>query len=935
MRVPLATYRLQLNPSFRFVDARAQVPYLARLGISDIYASPILQATPGSLHGYDVTDPNELNPGLGSIEDFQSLAKTVGDHRMGWVQDIVPNHMAYASENRMLMDVFESGPHSRFYDFFDVFRDHPEMELRTRVLAPFLGALLEECLRNGQLRLVLDPEGLAIRYYDWRLPLALKSYEVVLRPRIEQLEEELGGADRRLATFVQVCDAFAGLAETADSPQRRVWLHDTKDALWELYERDGVLRSHLDGVLEFFNHVPEGPVEGSPLHALLEQQVFKLVFWQVAHETINYRRFFYLSDFISLRIEDPDVFQTAQSRILDLARAGVFTGLRIDHVDGLYDPRGYLARLRETLPDVYLVVEKILELDEALPTGWSIQGTSGYKFCNYVNGIFCRQENEQAFTNVYHEFIGSELDYDRLLYAEKRKILEQRMAGEVAYLSHLFMEAFASSGPHDAECIRKALTALMATFPVYRTYVDESHFTDQDREFLATAIESAAQRVPECAEDLERIGSLLLSEPQSGTEQGTPTAPQRFLMRFQQFTGPAMAKGFEDTLLYVYNRLVSLNEVGGSPNEFGLSLERFHRFNQARAQNWPFAMNATSTHDSKRGEDIRARLNVLSEIPDRWQQAITRWSQINALHKQPYGETTAPYPNDEYMLYQTLIGAMPFDAAEHEDFPRRVQEYTTKVIREAKAHGSWVDPNEEYEQACLRFIERILDRSASPAFWADFLPFQEEISEYGVHNTLSQTLLKITCPGLPDFYQGAELWDLNLVDPDNRRAVDFEQRARLLQEVEAIPTDDNREQLAALLRSKRDGRVKLFLIQRGLKARRENWDLFEAAEYVPASVAGARAQHVVAFFRTSQGRYALTIVPRFPTSLIRPGESPTGRDVWSDTRINLPADGPSQWHDAITGKLLSTQDELFIGDALTDFPVAVLVGQAATDQVRP
>ncbi len=924
MHIPVATYRLQLAPSFRFRDARALIPYLSQLGISDLYASPILKATRGSTHGYDMTDPDELNPELGTQEDFEALAAEVQAHRMGWLQDIVPNHMAYSSENRMLMDVFENGPRSAFYEYFDVFRDHPEPELRNRILAPFLASPLEEVLRRGDMRLVLDDRGLAARYLAWRFPLLLKSYGAVLWRDQAHLGSSPAGAGSPWRAFVALRDRFARLSEMDDSARKHRQVAEAKETLARLYHEHPTIHLHIDGVLESFHRHAEGAVEHSPLYRLLEQQVFKPVFWQVAFEKINYRRFFYLSDFIALRIEEPQVFQRVHRKIVELTKAGVFTGLRIDHVDGLYDPRAYLGRLRDALPDCYLVVEKILELDESLPTGWPIQGTSGYKFCNHVNGLFCKGENGEALTRIYHDFIGAAPDYTQLLYDEKRKILQERMAGEVAYLAHVAMEALRQDGLLTPESVQQALTALMAAFPVYRTYVDAHYFTDRDRAFLTEAVAEAGSRCPDCREGIGQIARLLRSDPQEGS-LGSRQARQHFLMRFQQFTGPAMAKGFEDTLLYVYNRFISLNEVGGDPHELGLSLDQFHRFNQARARHWPHAVNATSTHDSKRGEDVRARLNVLSEIPARWRQAVARWAGMNERHKQRHNGISIPDRNEEYLLYQTLVGALPFDERRYDSFTQRIREYMTKAVREAKIHSNWVQPDVQYEGACLQFVDSILSRSAENRFWADFLPFQREVSEYGIYNSLSQTTLKMTCPGLPDFYQGAELWHLNLVDPDNRRPVDFGRRAQFLKELRATRVSARSRLLRTLMHSRQDGRIKLFLVHRGLRARQEHRDVFEMGDYVPASVQGSRAQHVVAFFRVRQNRHALAVVPRFLTSLVRPGAFPTGRQVWEDTRIALPSKAPGQWRDAITGKTCSARGEMFVGDTLSDFPVSILL----------
>ncbi len=925
MRIPAATYRLQFNRSFRFPEARALVPYLASLGISDVYASPILRATQSSTHGYDVTNPDELNPELGTWEDFTALTAEVQAHHMGWLQDIVPNHMAYSSENRMLMDVFEHGQRSRYWEFFDIFRDHPDPELRTKLLAPFLAAPLAEVLQRGELRLALDGEGFALRYFDWRFPLHLASYASVLEHGREQ--QDSMGDDPQMQACVALADTFACLSEMADSPDKKRRLAEARQQLARLNDEHPMTRRYIDGVLESFNRPPQGPVEESPLYKLLQEQIVKPVFWQTSYERINYRRFFYLSDFIALRVEEPQVFDRIHRKILELTRAGHLTGLRVDHIDGLYNPREYLLRLREAAPETYMVVEKILELDESLPTGWPIQGTSGYKFCNYVNGIFCQRENEEAFTRIYHEFIGAKPDYARMLYEEKRKILEWRMAGEVAYLAHLASQVSTGGGPARVEPMRRTLTALMAALPVYRTYVDAHHFTDQDRAFLTEAIAKARAECPDCGQEIDHITELLLLDPHHESDPRLQGARQHFLMRFQQFTGPAMAKGFEDTLLYVYNRFISLNEVGGDPTTFGLSLDRFHRFNQARAANWPHAMNATSTHDSKRSEDVRARLNVLSEIPDRWEQAVRRWAALNEPHRQRCQDGWAPDRNDEYLLYQTLVGALPFEEGEYDDFRQRVQDYMVKAVREAKAHGNWVQPDEHYEAACVQFVASVLDPTPRNRFWSDLRAFQREISDYGIYNSLAQTTLKMTCPGLPDFYRGAELWDLSLVDPDNRRPVDFDWRARVLRELQETPPSEYARLAQTLLQSRNDGRIKFFLILQGLRVRREHRDLFDAGAYLPASVAGSKAPHIVAFFRAYQGAYALTVVPRFVTSLVPPGGAPTGRKIWEDTRIGLPADAPSDWHDAITGRSLSAWGESLVGDILAEFPVAILLGQ--------
>jgi len=923
MRVPVATYRLQFGPSFGFQDARGVIPYLSKLGISDVYASPILKATQGSTHGYDVTDPTELNPQLGTPDDFLTLGADRKAHGIGWIQDMVPNHMVYSSENAPLMDIFENGPQSEYVDWFDVFRDHPDPELNTKILTPFLGQPLDDALREGQLHLVLDHGGLALRYYDWRLPLCLDSYDGVLGQGLDEGIAGLGSDEATAKALRRLCTGWTNLSDMSPGPERRERVAAAKQRLVKSLAGNDAIAAHLQRVLDFYNSADDASQRQSRLGSLIDRQWYKPVFWKNAGRAINYRRFFYLNDFISLRIERPDVFAKVHEKILELTDAGLITGLRIDHIDGLHDPLSYLCQLRQCVPDGYLVVEKILELEETLPSGWPIEGTSGYKFCNYLNGLFCDCGSEPMFTDIYHEFLGAEVDYLTLLYDAKRRILREHMRGEVAYLTHLITVALEDDFDRASESYEQALAALMAAFPVYRTYIDAQQFKDQDRVFITAAVLDAKRREPDYQECIDQIGRLLLSYQPFAAPSPEQDKLRYVAMRFQQFTGPAMAKGLEDTLFYTYNRFISLNEVGGDPDFFGIPLDRFHRFNEMRARHWPHAMNATSTHDAKRGEDVRARLNVLSEIPDRWREAVGRWAHINSCHKQLCDGLAVPDANDEYFLYQTLVGALPCDLQQFESFKDRLKEYTLKALREAKRHTTWSEPNEPYERGCLAFIDRILDRNEDNAFWADFLPFQKEIGAYGVYNSLSQTTLKITCPGLPDFYQGAELWDLNLVDPDNRRPVDFDIRLEALKALEAASSEGSADIGATLLASKEDGRVKQFLIRRLLELRAAQRRVFDEGDYLALEVSGPWARHIVAFERASEDARILIIVPRFLTTLVKPDELPVGEKIWGDTCINLPRTCFGVYHNALTGERFEAKGPVNVGDALAIFPVGV------------
>ena len=851
MNVPTSTYRLQFSPSFGFKDAETLVPYLHALGISDIYASPIFRANKASTHGYDVTNPNELNPELGSAEDFSGLTAKRNEYSIGWIQDIVPNHMAYSSDNLMLMDIFENGPNSKYADFFDVAWDHPDESLQGKILAPFLGQPFSQALRDGEIRLERNDFRLAVRYYDLRFPLALSSYS---------LDES-----------------------RSDMP---------------------------------------------PLDRLLEKQFFKLCFWKQASESINYRRFFYLNDFIGLKVEKPEVFSQTHKLISEFVDRGVFTGLRIDHIDGLYDPAQYLVRLRRLAGDRYIVVEKILDLDESLPAHWPVQGTTGYDFCNYVNGIFVRRENEHAFSETYRKFVGRPMHYDELLRGNKRAICEKYMAGDIDYLVHLLrvaVQEYPGSCDELSQNLRRAVIEIITVFAVYRTYINDESCRREDRTYVKEAIDAAKRENPSLQKVIELVGKCLLLDLPGMELSSIADKIIDFIMRFQQLSGPIMAKGFEDTLLYNYNRLISLNEVGSSPNRFGISLDEFHTFNAAKVAHWPHGLNTTSTHDTKRGEDVRARINVLTEMPELWNAKVSHWKQINAAFKSKCHGMFAPDSNDEYLLYQTLIGAMPFDPEEYESFKGRIKQYIIKVVREAKVRSSWIEPNEQYEQAFYRFVDRILDSSCSSEFWSDFLPIQKRITAYGVFNSLSQALLKMTSPGVPDFYQGSELWDLSLVDPDNRRPINFEERRRFLDEIRNGRHDAHMEIIDELLRTRQDGRIKLFLIFKVLNARRQRAGLFEKGDYHPLKVRGKYRSHIVGFLRNFRDQYAAAIAPRFLMSLVNTDELPLGIDIWQDTEILWPASLGGQWRDVITGDSVQVEKTTRVGHILARFPVSLLI----------
>lgn len=884
MRIPVATYRLQLNSSFGFKAAKDIVPYLAALGISDIYASPIFQARAGSAHGYDVVNHNKLSPELGGREDFLELVGKLKEQGMGLLLDMVPNHMAYSIENPAMASILERGERSNYYSFFDVDWNYRRPGLRGRILAPFLGEHYGDALEKGEIKLKFDQSGFAIDYHGLLFPLRLESYT-----------ELLGEEDR--------------LGDENQDPAKQKKLH------WELYSKDGAFKAFLDSRLKAYNGEMGRPESFDLLDSLLSQQLFRLSFWSAASQEINYRRFFTINNLISLRIERQEVFDHVHSMLLRMAAQGEVTGIRVDHIDGLYDPKEYLERLRAQVGDFYVTVEKILGWNEDLPD-WPVQGTTGYDFLNYLNGIFCNKENALSFAWIYSNFTGLRSTYDNVVYEKKRLILERYMSGEVDNLAHI-LKSLAENDRHGRDLtlsgLRAALEEFMIGLSVYRTYMNSGGLRDEDRSNIQEALKRAHRRRPDLDKEIDYLEHVLIS-----------IKPSYFAMRLSQFTGPLMAKGFEDTFLYCYNRLISLNEVGSSPERFGISPEEFHAFNIIRAERWPASMNATSTHDTKRGEDARVRINVLSEIPAKWACAIERWRRMNEPLKRNLNGRPVPDRNEEYLLYQSLIGALPFfeegdlnhDGFEdYNSFISRAKGYLVKALREAKTHSDWQDPNPAYEEAFTAFFQDIMEPSND--FFEDLRSFQRDVALYGIQNSLSQTLLKIASPGIPDFYQGTELWDFSFVDPDNRRAVDFNLRKSYLEEIKRREDTDLMGLVKELLAKKDDGRIKLFLIHRALMARVASADLFRLGQYLPIKVEGMHKEKVIAFARVHKKSWALALAPRFPASR---------GDSWEDTSVVLPIISPEIWRDAITKKDIVGR-KLSIEDVFERFPAALLTGR--------
>jgi len=905
---PAATYRLQFNSGFRFVDGRDLVPYLSDLGITDLYSSPRYKARRGSSHGYDIANPLRVNSELGTEEDFDEMAEKLHHYGMGLVLDTVPNHMAASYENPWWMDVLENGQASAYASYFDI-NWHPATTKaaflqENRVLFPILGDLYGNVLKNGQLTLKIEDTGMYVRYFETRLPLDPKSYVVILQ-RAAASASGLAGVLEELERLPDRDDPSNDRIQ-----ERRRCKEHIKEALWKVYQSDAASKSAVDEALQYFS----GSVD--ELDQLLSSQAYRLAYWKIGYEEINYRRFFDINELVALRIERPEVFDNRNQGTLGLLRHKKVTGLRIDHIDGLWDPLCFLRRLRSQSPDTYVVVEKILERDEALPRDWPVEGTTGYEFLNEVNGIFIDPKGLARLEQIYSHRTGSYLPFAELDYGATKLVMERLFTGDVNAFTHR-LGALAARHREARDIrmreLRDALVEVTACLPVYRTYIHDFQITPEDRRHIEETIELARRRtsvdqVSDAA--FAFLRSVLLLDPPCYLAEYKKEWLD-FVMRWQQFTGPVMAKGFEDTACYRHNSLLSLNEVGGDPvrERPPASLDEFHRFNRERREQWPDTMNATATHDTKRGEDARARLNVLSEIPEEWDRRLGQWMEWNAARKVNQNGVLAPTAAEEILLYETLLGVWPNRNEDEAGLVERLKEFVVKALREAKESSSWIAPHEEYERAVQTFVERLLEPDMP--FLADFREFESRVAAAGARNSLSQLVLKIAAPGVPDFYQGTEFWNFTLVDPDNRRPVDYKRRTALLETLRKREAEDPIGLIRELAGNPLLDEMKLFVTHRGLEFRKSQRELFARGEYLPLEVRGECAAHVVAFARRLGDRWAAAVAARWTSQLMD----------WEDTEIVLPEGAPREWRDAITGLIPAGWR---MSELLREFPVALL-----------
>lgn len=928
---PVATYRLQFHAGFGFEQARALVPYLDRLGISHVYASPLFRAAPGSSHGYDVCDPNALNPEMGTRAEFDAFAAALAGRGMGLVMDFVPNHMGIAEpHNPWWMDVLENGPASPYAAFFDIDWQPLKRELENKVLLPILSDQYGRILERGELRVGFEAGSFFLCCQQARLPLAPRS----IRPLLQRAVERLPQPPPELESIITALNYLPQRTETGF--EKRIERGREKEIIRERLARlcaeDGAVSRAITQVLEEL-HDRCDPGSFDRLDALISSQAYRPSFWRVAAEEINYRRFFDINSMAALRVELPAVFEATHQLLFELAAAGTLSGIRIDHIDGLANPLEYLQTLQGRLAalrphgspaPVYLVVEKILASGEQLPAPWPVAGTTGYEFAAQSTALQVDPDSLHSLDEAYTAFTGLRFDCQEIIYRCKRLVMQTALAAEINSLGHL-LNRLSESNRWYRDFTVNALTAavreVIACFPVYRTYLAPGRPAEErDQATLLRAISLARRRNPALERSVFEFVRDVLLPPPENAHPVDEELRRAFVLKFQQCTAPVAAKGVEDTAFYICNRLIAANEVGADPAAPALSPLEFHQLNRARQACWPQTMLATSTHDTKRSEDVRARIAALSELPLEWLKCARSWRAINRRHKTRIDGESAPDANEEYHLYQTLLGSWPMEGLNEANlapYRERIQAAMTKALREAKVNTSWIEPNEAWESAMHCFVDRLLDPARKNPFPASCARLASRLARLGAVNSLSQTVLKLTVPGVPDFYQGCELWDLSLVDPDNRRPVDFIGREAALDAMESNAHPGE------LLAHWCDGRIKLFVIRTLLHFRRTHRGLFDQGRYEPLQVSGIHQASCLAFERIEGPQSLLVVVPRLSA---RVGFPPTsGR--WRDTFLE-PLSRPGQWRDLFTSTTHPSSDRLSLAQTLATLPVAVLAAES-------
>lgn len=849
---PNTTYRIQFHKDFTFNSLKEVLPYLHNLGIKTIYASPVFEATPGSTHGYDITNPNKINPEIGTIEQLREIQKKLKEYGMSWIQDIVPNHMAFHPTNRWLMDVLEKGPNSEFASFFDILWSHKMDE--SRIMVPFLGASFDEVNKKGEIKIISQNGKYAFKYFDNLFPINKSSSETIKNEILDQINS---------------------------SPQKISEIHN--------------------------------------------QQNYRLCHWQETNERINYRRFFTINGLISLNMDKQEVFDRYHKLIKQLLEEDLVQGLRVDHVDGMYDPETYLTQLRGLSGDkTYIIIEKILELDESLPDNWSIEGNTGYDFLALSNNLFSSNKSKKILTEYFHKITKDERSVEDRMREKKKNILYNRLAGDLQNLYELLISLeILEDNRFSENDLRSLVAEFLIECRIYRFYGNKMPLDEGEHVAIEQIFTSIRKKKPNLTDAANLLEKVLLHNPVN-KDPDYKDRVGHFYKRLMQYTGPVMAKGVEDTLMYTYSRFIGHNEVGDNPSFLGITVDEFHEKMITRQEVWPLTMNTTSTHDTKRGEDVRMRLNVLTDIPEEWTNKVEEWRQLNSEKK----ENKAPDNNDEYFLYQTLYGSFPMPGQEEDNFQKRISEYITKALREAKRHSNWADPDEQYEQGVKKFAQNIMQKD-SP-FWKSFIKFHHETVDAGIINSLAQVILKYTCPGIPDLYQGTELWDLSLVDPDNRRSVDFQKRNEFLADTSSYHSSEE-EFFNNLWKDRYSGKIKLWLTHQLIQLRQSHEKLLLKGEYIPLNTKGKYKDHIMAYCRKVQDSTIIVVIPLNLSSL----ENTSFQDLdWGNTSVQLLEKDSAKWQNPLAKSEIKTDGNLLVKEIFKSAPFGILVKEHALKEER-
>ncbi|UYQ94572.1 malto-oligosyltrehalose synthase [Chitinophaga horti] len=877
-----ATYRLQFNERFTFAHLDKIIDYLHQLGITTIYAAPIFEASPGSLHGYDVCNPHLISPAIGTIEAFREIGKKLKERGMTWLQDIVPNHMAFHMNNHWLADALERGPHSPYYNFFDIDWQSPEPSLNGKVMVPFLGSTLEESIEKGDIQLAFTDAGFVVAVNGQQYPLSLPAYDALL----EVVDDQEGLRLRQLLRSMKDEDIISLPLKEWRSYKEKLFAGQDAELPQLVVEKVNQNKTQLTN--------------------LLKLQHYQFHYWRDADTMINYRRFFTVNELITLRMEDQQVFDEYHTFLHRLYRENLIQGLRIDHIDGLKDPGKYIDRLRGLFGNnCYIIAEKILEHNEQLPERWALQGSTGYEFLALVNQLLTDNGGVEKLSRYYRGQFPELADYNALVYRKKKMMLEKYMGGELERLAHYAYQLKIADGI-DKKKFKQALGMFMVHLPVYRLYPLEWPPVQEDIAILDQAMEKAKEK--------ERALENVLETIQGWWEQ--PVNNKKFndnllawFKRVMQITGPLTAKGVEDTVFYVYNALISHNEVGDSPSASLHTPEDFHKRLTTRQYLFPQSLNATATHDTKRGEDARIRLNALTAVPDRWIQQVQEWHALNKSFIKGEGEEAAPGLNDEYFIYQSVLAGLPPDAQVDDSYIERVCAYVIKGLREGKVSTNWTEPDEAYETATTDFIRSIL---TSAEFKESLAGFYNIIANHAMDHSLSQTLIKLTAPGVPDIYQGCELWDLSFVDPDNRRDVDYDLRQQYLSALNEKGNVHN--QLTWAREGRAQGFEKFYLTYKTLQLRKEHAALFAEGDYVALNT--NRPANVIAYARCNRNEWAVVVAPLMASA---------ANEVTEKDYVILADGAPSKWRNVLTGEVIQVTNARLPLSVLQKFPAALLV----------